>query len=357
MSTVSFDGIFVVDLAGLNREEKFRFVQTLWSDSGLSYASFDCSTYISYFRYIKESTEETRHHRRLFDKEILGSFLGLIQILKNTTSQPLSQTIDEVSRQYLNAEEDSIWRSLELCTRLWLTVHVNTPAISVGPISRYELPLEWPKDMSLIDLMESRWRQGAGQGSKATAKVDVRFTAAYLVNICGMNLNWTDSLTDHLRRDPQRRTLTIYRHKICLVNHLRSKSACPIPKGVLSETLDTLNLLFPFGDAATKQLLAGEGELAFYRLGNCGREPNLNLGHYIHWREELDDLAEIFQSPPRTWKQLATDRRNLMEWAAFWVAVMVAFLTLVSIPCNLIQTTYSVKAYHATLAQASSCPR
>ena len=64
-----------------------------------------------------------------------------------------------------------------------------------------------------------------------------------------------DSISDHLQFDSRRQTLTVYRHKICLSNHLDSIDRCPIPKGVLGEILDTLNLLFPFGDLATKQLL------------------------------------------------------------------------------------------------------
>jgi hypothetical protein len=58
-----------------------------------------------------------------------------------------------------------------------------------------------------------------------------------------------------------------------------------------------------------------------------------------------------FDKTPRTWKQLAFDRRNKLEWAAFWVTVMVGTLTIISIPCNIIQATYSVKAYRLALAQ------
>jgi hypothetical protein len=164
-------------------------------------------------------------------------------------------------------------------------------------------------------------------------------------------LYWTDHLTDHLRLDPKRQVLMVYKHKICLLNHLKSRSGCPIPQRVLEEAIDTLNLLFPFGDPQTKQLLSKEKQREFYGLGGCGRERQLDLSRYGYWREELDDLVESFQRPPRTWRQLAIDQRDFKEWATFWIAVMVAILTFVSIPCNVIQATYSVKAYNAAVAR------
>ena len=119
----------------------------------------------------------------------------------------------------------------------------------------------------------------------------------------------------------------MYRHKICLVNHLESEGGCPIPEGVLSEVLDTLNLLFPFGDMDTKHLLLKENQQALYQLESCGRTCMLDLTHFQYFREELEYLIDSFNQPPKTWRQLATDRRNKMEWAVFWVTVMVCSLT------------------------------
>jgi hypothetical protein len=148
-------------------------------------------------------------------------------------------------------------------------------------------------------------------------------TAAYLASTCGLKLRWTDRLSDHLRFDSTCQTLAVYRHKICLVNHIESNGDCPIPERVLNEMLDTLNLLFPFGDLATKQLLIKEHQQPLYQLGSCGRTRKLDLANYEYFWEELEYLINSFDKPPKTWRQLATDRRNKMEWAVFWATVMV----------------------------------
>lgn len=191
-------------------------------------------------------------------------------------------------------------------------------------------------------------------GEKRGKLVDMKFSAAYLVRVCGMSIQWTDCLSDHLATDSQGKVLTIYKHKIFLPNHLKSNEPYPILRSVLEEALDTLNLLFPFGDAATRQLLAREKQLGFYGLGGCKRDRDLNIQRYRHWREELDSLVDSFNRPPRTWKQLVTDRRNPKDYITFWLTVMVALMTVVRIPGNIISAMFAVKAYQVQLAQGSN---
>ena len=294
---------------------------------------------------------QIQYHHHQFAVSSLRGMMDLAHILRNMTMSPLSHLLRDLSRQYLNVEENSIQRSVELLVRLWLTANVNSAAIAVGPTFPREIPLDWAHELSLESLIQSHYpKPQTDQNLSTRSKVDGRFTAAYLVDVCGMSLYWTNYLTDHLRIDPKQRVLTVYKHKSFLHNQLRATENCPIPKDVLSEALDTLNLLFPFGDLPTKQLLARENQRIFYGFGSCGRDRQQDLGCYVYWREELQDLVDSFRQPPRTWKQLATDRRNMMEWAMFWVTVMVGLLTFVSIPCNIIQAVYSVKGYRATAA-------
>lgn len=41
-----------------------------------------------------------------------------------------------------------------------------------------------------------------------------------------------------------------------------------------------------------------------------------------------------------------SDRRNKMNFATFWIAVLVLVLTIVSIACGTVSTLYSVKQYN-----------
>ena len=101
-----------------------------------------------------------------------------------------------------------------------------------------------------------------------------------------------------------------------------------------------------------ENLLFREGQQSLYTLGTYRGEEDLDWAKYRYFGVKLELLMESFDQTSRTWRQLAFDRRNKLEWSAFWVTVMVALLTVISIPCTIIQAVYSVKAYQLALAQS-----
>lgn len=325
--------------------EQYSLVDKIWPGLTTSSKGFDEGLFSVFLSYLQDADSQIRqfHHKLAFGT--LGHTLDLVGVLRDSRSRPLQEI-------FQNIDDNAMRRSYELAVRVWLGINVNSSAIAVGPIAPDERPHEWPMNTSLEAVIKKNiFRECSGNVTKEYVKVEGAFTAAYLVKVCGMKLSWTDHLTDHLRVDAKGQLLTVYRHKICLWNHLQSAEFCPIPATVLEEALDTLNLLFPFNDPSTKQLLKDEGQLAFYGLGFCGRDRELDLSKYKYWNEELEALYDTFRRPPQTWRQLAFDRRNMMEWSAFWIMILVAVLTLVSIPCSIVQTVYTVKSYRATLAQ------
>jgi hypothetical protein len=104
------------------------------------------------------------------------------------------------------------------------------------------------------------------------------------------------------------------------------------PEDLLRETEETLALLFPTaghggkGSKRTRKLrdkddvdIEAQPDLTVYR----------NLNHYTVWRERLRIVQYYYdKSKPGRPKQWWFDRRNKMEWATFWVAVVVFLLTL-----------------------------
>ena len=119
-----------------------------------------------------------------------------------------------------------------------------------------------------------------------------------------------------------------------------------IPSTVLSETIRSLDLLFPFWDERTHKLLEREGQ-TFHQVGPFGDHRALNLCEFEHWRDRLSELyEEIFQSPPVSWAQLWTDRRNPQQFWTFWIALVILALTAVSSICSIVQAWASVKALY-----------
>lgn len=137
----------------------------------------------------------------------------------------------------------------------------------------------------------------------------------------------------------------------CKSRFLEWRSGCSnrcrttIPQTVLSETIRSLDLLFPFWDERTHKLLEREGQ-TFHQVGPFDDYRALNLCEYDHWRDRLSELYEIFQSPPVSWAQLWTDRRNPQQFWTFWIALIILALTVVSTICSIVQAWASVLALH-----------
>jgi hypothetical protein len=351
-STNFLDKAAVQELRRLEGAQRHNFVRRFWPDAGVHCSAFDGPSCEAYIRYIAGELEQICQHRHLFAAQSLDSVFEVIHAVRENSATEYAGVLISLSNKFPNATRDAIRRSVELSVRLWLTINIHHSDIFTGPIAAGDTPLDWAQDESLEQMLRRQFGLRVQlQRQRETTKYDPALTAAYLVNTCGMRLRWTDDLASHLSYDSKRRMLTVYRHKACLINHADNHRGCPIPRDVLEEALETMDLLFPPWDNATKQLLIRERQESFFKLGCRKGNRNFDVAHYQYFGEALEHLMYSFDKTPRTWKQLAFDRRNKLEWSAFWMTVFVAILTLVSIPCNIIQATYSVKAYNVAVAQ------
>jgi hypothetical protein len=91
----------------------------------------------------------------------------------------------------------------------------------------------------------------------------------------------------------------------------------------------------------------------------------LDLEHYPYWGEQIDELQKVVGGPPNGFRQLALDRnRNkVLAFSTFWMATVVAILTVISLVTGVVSTVYAKKAYNlawiqyeVSLAQACAEP-
>lgn len=217
-------------------------------------------------------------------------------MLRSNADKPQQVVLQRVRERFPDVDEAAVVRSLELTTRLWLTINVHSESVAVGPVQADIGTIEWPSELSLKDLVQSQF-----QSSHTN--------------------EW-------------------------------SNEKYSIPQTILQEAIDTLNFLFPFGHGPTRELLRREKKMSLYRLGFCDRARMLALADYDVWQARVANLVEVFNEPPRDLRQLLSDRRNVMEWATFLIGMLVLILTLVSIAFGTVSTVYAIKQYELALAQA-----
>ena len=335
----------------------------LWPDLQLTDSDIRNGCYNGFRTYVEKQVRALSNHRADFAIPNLEHTINLVSKLQTYCSLPKEGLVGEFERDYPDAPDFGIERSVELAVRIWLTLSIQSPSIAIGRIDASVIGIEWT-DISLQEVVGNQFSESQTKipDGRTRLQLDPRLTVAYLIDNCNLHVKWTNNLADHLQLVRKTRTLKIYQHKICLLNHLNqavaSDSEPVIPTAVLKEAIDTLNLLFPIRDSATKAFLAQENK-SFNSLGNCGRASAAAVGQYNYWRDELLDLVDLLNEPAESWKQLLWRRRTIVESATFWnlcIAVVVVLLTVFNIIFGTVQTVYTVKSYKLAAIQFCANP-
>jgi hypothetical protein len=202
----------------LSPGDKATIIKSWWP--GVDHASPD--DYQAYFDFFHEELKNIpwRNISPKFGAQTLDDMMRVVQILSDHQDRPRSAIVAEL-RNCLPFEEDSdevpIIRSMELAVRLWLGLNVETWGIAVpSEMPRISL-IQWTDKTSLIDMAKEAFQKH--EPSKQRLRISPDFSAWKLVCLCGVKIDWTDSLSDHLRFDHGSKILMIYRHKICLLGH------------------------------------------------------------------------------------------------------------------------------------------
>ena len=142
----------------------------------------------------------------------------LVQTLKRSRSLRRAEVRQRVTTSFPGASDQGLNRMLDqaLCALLMVNVRENcfkcltlqTPVHQWDDASTLEAFVSGLFPPSMLDL------------TPKDARLDPHFTAANMVQICGLRILWTDSLEDHLRLDRKALVLRVFPYKACLLAYL-----------------------------------------------------------------------------------------------------------------------------------------
>jgi hypothetical protein len=336
------------DIANFKKEERCTVVNTFWPELNLAEPDLIEHHYLAFFSYLGKTLQDLYPHASKFATQEWDGLLSMVTSMsvdRTLTKQALKE---KVRREYLNTSDDSVVRSLELAVRLWLGINVCSRGLSVGPRNPRDYQVHWDDDQPLMELVTAQFPQDYNKTATAKVSFDESFTAVNIRHICRFNIRWTDNLIDHLRLEGPRgrRSLSIYRHKLCLLNHQKGLQPTIIPMPVLEEATRTLDLLFPFGDEKTRTFLQEEN-IQFWTTFSSGLPQPVQLNDFKYWNRNLVELLNLLDGPPETVMQTLLDTRDVSRFATLWVAIFGIFgLTIVF---GVLSTVYAVKQYHVAV--------
>ncbi|CAO2647089.1 Nn.00g080110.m01.CDS01 [Neocucurbitaria sp. VM-36] len=347
------------DLVHLPVERKCHVINTFWPHLNLTQEAYIEEDYADLFELIGKTLRILYQHELRFADRFLDSLLATVTELKTHQASTKEVLANEVKKTYHNVSDDCIMRSVELAARLWLGLNISSRHLSVGPKNPRDSRIEWHNNQSLNQVVATTFRQKFLRAVDDEYSLDDSFTAVSLKAICRVRIRWTDNLVDHLKLEGPRghRILSIYRHKICLINHLKGPDPTVIERDVLDEAIRTLDLLFPFGDLKSAEFLEAE-RVRFHSMPPSELSQPMNLAEFTYWRNNLAQLLRLLNGPPETIAQTLLDRRNLSQFATLWVAIFGVFS--LTILFGILATVYSIKQYRVAvmsydLALALAC--
>ncbi|KAI0486780.1 hypothetical protein F4859DRAFT_466893 [Xylaria cf. heliscus] len=339
------------------------FVETcrqIWPN--LTKEEYCHKAYAAIFRYFETQTRTTAKFNG--SDKALG-FSNLWAIIDGLTLNrdvilTRSSYIASVKAQFPEPTSETIITNYgERALRMMLGLDIRIDSRGIGSRAGSST-IDWGDSTSLAEAIENHFvSDGHHTRGMITGRIDPSLSLAHLCTCRGFKVFWTSNISEHLTISWKSKIITVYEHKIFLWNHLRSSTSSIIPRPILEEAIDTLNLLFPLNDRPTTTFLAQNGK-DFQGLGYCSRPRDLclDLGRFNVWRDRIAELVEIMNEEPKGLKQLALEKdgRNFLPFVTFWVAIAVALLSLLSIPFTIVSMFYTIKQFDLALAQACADP-
>jgi hypothetical protein len=293
------------------------------------------SEFTSYFRYFQWTLRvllwpNVTVEKASFTIQKYQDLAIVVQCMKEHQRETRAEIAARLQHSFPQATNDHVLRSMDLAIRLWLTLHIRSGDAPIGPFLSDVTIVEWRKKQPLRNLVAAtfpRCRKNLISPVSQQSHIEPGFNIMNLRKICRIQVQWTQNLKDHLRLDRSSRTLHIYPHKVCLINHLEWSNL--FPKDFLLETIRTLELLFPFGDRSTELWLEQKNQ-PFHRTSSSYMQARASrFEEFSYWKPQLLELYHAYQQPPTSVLQMWHDRRNPMQWYTFWLAALIAVLSIV----------------------------
>jgi hypothetical protein len=110
---------------------------------------------------------------------------------------------------------EAVNNSINLLLRLWCTVRIQDADFS--PAAK---TIPWNDNSGIRDFLINCFPEPRAHISGSESALESNFTAVNLYRMCGVHVEWTYQLEDHLKYDIEKRTVHIYSLSKCLQDHL-----------------------------------------------------------------------------------------------------------------------------------------
>lgn len=155
------------------------------------------------------------------DGKTYRDILDITTILRNSRDQKRLVVREILNHRQQHQDARSLDHLCDLAVRMWLMINVLDAEVDLVDEAPRKL---WLEVQSLDDLIKSLFPKSKVVLSLKESRLDPHFTATNLERICGLRLEWTRCLANHLRLDRRKKVLWVFPYKAFLQGHLDYES-------------------------------------------------------------------------------------------------------------------------------------
>lgn len=178
----------------------------------------------SYFKYYTDElhllragfSEETWQTKDLTVKTYEDIFY-IVDTLKSNGDSHRPTVRSILRSKFSSSNNTGLNRSIDLTVRLWLMINMQESEFGGN---RHEATcVQWDDEVTLRTFFHNLFPKSRWEMTARSSRLGPHFTAAFMTDVCGLKIEWTTSLHDHLRLDRRRNkrpTLNIFPYKCYL---------------------------------------------------------------------------------------------------------------------------------------------
>lgn len=140
-----------------------------------------------------------------------GDICFVIKIIQSNVSLTRPAIREALAHRFPNATSHGLNRSIDLALRLWLMLNFQVREFET--LRHQATCLGWDDQTTLQARIQKLFPNARWKVTPASSRLGPHFTAAFLKSVCGIQIEWTTSLCDHLRLDRRSGTLRVFPFK------------------------------------------------------------------------------------------------------------------------------------------------
>jgi len=143
----------------------------------------------------------------------------ILRLNQDKTRADVRSLLNGHQRHFESVQNDNINVAIDLTLRLWLMLNVRSPE------SKLVMPLnpsiQWNDTKTLREFVAQQFSKEKLHLEPKDCRLSHLFTASFMVKVCGLKLEFTSRLENHLCLVRRHKKLLIYPYKACLMGYMQ----------------------------------------------------------------------------------------------------------------------------------------